>query len=98
MMRTLALRSRPRGRPSPKTFSRRGRKCAGRLALRAEKDMDSPFGLKVNPPESRDDLGKALPLPKKACNDSDFGGVSGTAKYPDIPPLPGTGPPSSAGF
>jgi hypothetical protein len=40
------------------------------------KGIVPPFGLK-NPPEDRDDLDKAPSLPKKACNDSDFQGISG---------------------
>src|SRR5208337_656551 len=85
-----ASRSMGRGRPSPKSFSRRGLK-AWRRGIR------SPFGIKV-PPKGAHDLGQSSAAAKNgSCNDSDFRGVSVLPSNELSPALPGHRPASQAG-
>src|SRR5208337_5484016 len=95
MIRALALRSIGRGRPSPKTFSRRGRRWAGRVAA---KDMASPFGSKqpAGRPETIET--RLRRCQKKGLQRFRFSGSIRTARYLNSPLVGTPTPPLPAGF
>src|SRR5438309_1040176 len=66
--------------------------------ISGSKGIVSPFGLRDRPPEARQVLGKASPLPEKGLQRLRFSGSIRSARTLIIPPLAGDRPALKAGF